>query len=42
MGPGEKAGAWGRWREEVEGLKWHPWAELLCLGSFNFSLGPCV
>lgn len=24
---------------EAEGLKWHPWAELLCLGSFHFLLG---
>lgn len=24
---------------EAEGPKWRPWAELLCLGSFNFLLG---
>lgn len=39
MGPGDGVGSWERRGEETEGLKWPPWAELLCLGSFNFLLG---
>lgn len=39
MGPGEGAGSWERRGEGAEGLKWHLWAELLCLGSFNHLLG---
>lgn len=35
MGPGEGVGSWGRQGDEADGLQWPPWAELLCLGSFN-------
>lgn len=40
MGTGEGAGSWERREEEAKGLKCPPWAELLCLGSFNHLLGP--